>query len=99
MVICFQCSASTKFQLDAMVASGEYADYGDAISAAVHNQTVLGQRMTENGSFVMSAETTPGQRTASPDLVLIPKVKAYPSSGTHRDAKVWCTPPFLGFRG
>lgn len=37
MIIAFRCSRTTKAQIDALVAAGDYMDYGELISVAVNN--------------------------------------------------------------
>lgn len=60
MVICFNCSTATKQQLDLLLQRGEYADYGDAIAAAIANQAVLSEQVWERGALVIPAERGAG---------------------------------------
>src|SRR2546429_10023343 len=53
MLICFKCSADTKRQLEELVASGEYADYAEAIAASLANQTALSSQLSNGGILVL----------------------------------------------
>src|SRR5437773_7573109 len=56
MIICFNCGHETKRILDDLVATGGYADYADAIAAAVANQAVLTERLGSAGALVISSD-------------------------------------------
>ncbi len=59
MIVCFNCTAETKDELDCLIEIGSYRDYGEAIAAAVRNQLLMEKevgspsptpRRKENGS-------------------------------------------------
>ncbi|MGO9596846.1 MAG: hypothetical protein ACLP7Q_02365 [Isosphaeraceae bacterium] len=54
MIICFNCTAETKDELDRLVATGSYRDYGEAIAAAVRNQILMEQEVAAKGPIVIS---------------------------------------------
>jgi hypothetical protein len=54
MIICFNCTAETKDELDRLVATGSYQDYGEAIAAAVRNQVLMEQEVAAKGPIVIS---------------------------------------------
>ncbi len=55
MIICFNCTAETKDELDRMVASDAYRDYGEAIAASVRNQILMEQEIGAKGPIVINA--------------------------------------------
>lgn len=57
MIICFNCSADTKKALDRLMATGQYEDYSDVISAAVSNMLVLQNAMGSKGSVLMPTQS------------------------------------------
>jgi len=54
MIICFNCTAETKDELDRLVATGSYRDYGEAIAAAVRNQALMEQEVASKGPVVIN---------------------------------------------
>ena len=58
MIICFNCTAETKDELDRMVASGSYRDYGEAIAASIRNQVLMEQEIAAKGSLVINAPSS-----------------------------------------
>ncbi len=54
-MICFRCTVETKEQLDHLLATGTYKDYGEVIAAAVRNQALMEQELAANGAIVISA--------------------------------------------
>lgn len=61
MVICFVCKSDTKALLDKLVASGQYLDHSDAITAAVANLAVLHSEMDHATSIVIGLDATAEQ--------------------------------------
>ncbi|MBM3982079.1 MAG: hypothetical protein FJ304_17810 [Planctomycetes bacterium] len=53
MMICFNATVETRDQLDQLVASGAYRDYGEAIAAAVRNQVLLEKEVALRGPIVI----------------------------------------------
>ena len=41
MVVCFRCSAETKLQLDGLLQSGGYKDYGEVMTTAIATLSTL----------------------------------------------------------
>src|SRR5262245_30259985 len=64
MVICFNALPETRDQLDQLVASGAYRDYGEAIAAAVRNQILLEQEVALAGTLIVGEHTA---QTPVPD--------------------------------
>jgi hypothetical protein len=56
MIICFQCTPETKEILDKLVNSGQYNDYGDAISMAINNLSVLQNQISKEGILFIDEE-------------------------------------------
>src|SRR6516162_4732479 len=54
MIVCFRCTAETKAHLDSLLATGAYQTYDEAIAAAVRNQVVMEQEVTEKGAIVIA---------------------------------------------
>lgn len=52
MIICFNCSAETKDQLDRSLATGCYRDYGEVIAAAIRNQVLMESEIASKGAIV-----------------------------------------------
>ncbi len=83
MIICFNCTAETKDELDRMVASGAYRDYGEAIAASVRNQILMEQEIATKGPIVINAPPS-----LPPQLLLEPAsndpapAKAFPTVKT-----------------
>jgi hypothetical protein len=69
MIICFNCPAETKDDLDRLLEIGSYRDYGEAIAAAVRNQLLMEKEVKEKGTLIIggSSPTVGAPReTASP---------------------------------
>jgi hypothetical protein len=62
MIICFNCTAETKDELDRMVASGSYRDYGEAIAASIRNQVIMEQEIAAKGPLVINAPSSNPQQ-------------------------------------
>ncbi len=58
MIICFNCTAETKDQLDRLIATGSYRDYGEAIAASVSNQVLMEQEVAEKGPIVIRGSSS-----------------------------------------
>jgi len=58
MMICFNCTAETRAELDRLVALGAYRDYAEAISVAVRNQLLMEKEVAEGGSIVVGNANT-----------------------------------------
>jgi hypothetical protein len=56
MIICFECSQLTKKVLDELLNRGEYADYSQAISAAIENLGVLHREIDGKGSLIIDTQ-------------------------------------------
>lgn len=57
MIVCFNCTAGTKDELDRLVAVGSYRDYGEAISAAIRNQLLMEREVAEKGTIIIGGAT------------------------------------------
>jgi hypothetical protein len=69
MIICFNCTAETKDELDRLVATGSYRDYGEAIAAAVRNQVLMEREVAAKGPIVISGVSLlPHPPVAEPQL-------------------------------
>ncbi len=55
MIICFNCSSSTKQLLDNMVEAGQYDDYGQAIACAIENLYILHREIPDKGSLIFGS--------------------------------------------
>jgi hypothetical protein len=55
MIVCFRCTAETKAHLDTLLATGAYKTYDEAITAAVRNQVLMEQEVTEKGAIIIGA--------------------------------------------
>jgi hypothetical protein len=53
MVVCFRCSPETKRQLDGLLRSGGYRDYGEIMTAAVANLSVLEGETRREGTLFL----------------------------------------------
>jgi len=62
MIICFNCTAETKDDLDRLIAIGSYRDYGEAIAASVRNQIFMEQEVAQNGPILISSSSSPPQQ-------------------------------------
>lgn len=58
LIICFECNAETKHQLDSLVSSGQYKDYSEAIKVALANQSLLHQKIADQGPIVVMQQET-----------------------------------------
>lgn len=58
VIICFDSTRETKEKLDRLLQTGEYADYGEAISFAVDNALMLQEEVQRSGSVVIEASST-----------------------------------------
>src|SRR5438105_2765210 len=54
MIICFNCTAETKDELDQLIAIGSYRDYGEAIAASIKNQILMEQEVATRGPIVIN---------------------------------------------
>lgn len=68
MIVCFNCTAKTKDELDRVVEMGSYRDYGEAIAAAVRNQVLMEKEVAENGAIVIGGPL-PAARPAPHEAV------------------------------
>lgn len=73
MIICFNCTTETKDELDRMVASGSYRDYGEAIAASVRNQILMEQEIATKGSIVINGSPS------LPQQPLLEPIRAEPA--------------------
>jgi hypothetical protein len=53
MILCFRCTAETRDELDKLIKSGAYQDYGGAIEAAVRNLVLMEKEVTEKGAIII----------------------------------------------
>ena len=53
MIICFSCSTRLKQQMDSLLETEHYSDYGDLISAAVNNLAVLHSELEDRAALVI----------------------------------------------
>jgi hypothetical protein len=67
MIVCFNCTAETKDDLDRLIEMGSYRDYGEAIAAAVRNQVLMEQEVAKKGAIIIGAPaaTVPAPREAA----------------------------------
>jgi len=74
MIICFNCSSDTKTSLDDLMATGQYKDYSEAISAGVANQLLLHGQIGEDGTLVLggSVTTSVGRQDSGPSSAATP---------------------------
>jgi hypothetical protein len=90
MIVCFNCTAKTKDDLDRLVEMGSYRDYGEAIAAAVRNQVLMEKEVKEKGAIVIGGLPAPlvpreaGQEVQSPETVIIPRVPTPRKSAPRR---------------
>ncbi len=87
MIICFNCSPETKEYLDSVLESGQYKDYGEAISFAVMNLAVIQGEVVKTGSVVMGSDA---QSTSSPYQMAVPTKRASDTPGpgkTHENPR------------
>ncbi|MGI8785479.1 MAG: hypothetical protein ACR2L2_17745 [Acidobacteriota bacterium] len=81
MVICFNCSPTTKRKLDQLLHSGEFTDYSELIATAIENFAVLDEEVRSAGSIIAGTEDAPkeleivggaNQQTSRPSLKSTP---------------------------
>jgi len=53
MIICFECTPETKEYLDSILRDGNYKDYGEIITVAIHNLSVFHAEVRDQGSIVL----------------------------------------------
>jgi hypothetical protein len=70
MIVCFNCSAATKLQLDQLVSSGDYADHSQVIAAAIQNLTVIHAELRGGASIVIEGDASRKGETVSASRVL-----------------------------
>jgi hypothetical protein len=85
MIVCFNCTAATKDELDRLVEFGSYRDYGEAIAAAVRNQVLMEQEVREKGALIIGvpaaaaeAPREAAQEVRPPESAVRTKVAAPP---------------------
>jgi hypothetical protein len=95
MIVCFNCTAEIKDELDRLLEIGSYRDYGEAIAAAVRNQLLMEQEVAEKGAIVIGGPTPAAapHREVAKDVrpsepVAKAKVTASPSKPTPRRKEV-----------
>jgi hypothetical protein len=88
MIVCFNCTADTKDELDRLVELGSYRDYGEAIAAAIHNQVLMEQEVAEKGAIVIGGPAQPATspRLATPEVRPPEKVSAAKVTAPPREA-------------
>jgi hypothetical protein len=69
MIICFDCPSATRDELDRLVATGSYRDYGEVIAAAVRNQALMEHEIAETGPIVIDGSSFQ-QKLTSPDAAV-----------------------------
>lgn len=84
MLICFNCTSETRDQLDRLVASGAYRDYGEVIAAAVRNQLLLEQEVATRGSLVIG---DPDPLAPTKPVAKPPRLAATKATSNHRHAR------------
>jgi hypothetical protein len=55
MIVCFNCTAETKDDLDHLLSVGAYRDYGEAIAAAIRNQLLMEKEVGGKGAIVIGS--------------------------------------------
>lgn len=68
MIICFKCSSETKKMLDNLLASEDYADYSEAICAAVANLAALHQELGDASSMVIDGHDRQPGAPGAPEI-------------------------------
>ena len=63
MIVCFNCTAETKDELDRLVKIGSFRDHSEAIAAAVRNQLLMEKEVAETGAIIIG--TSPATSSAS----------------------------------
>ena len=86
MIICFNCSSDTKTSLDDLMATGQYKDYSEAISAGIANQLLLHGRIGKDGTLVLggSVTTSVGRQDSGPSSVATPDSRRRKPRGRSR---------------
>jgi hypothetical protein len=84
MIVCFNCKAETKDELDRLIEIGSYRDYGEAIAAAVRTQLLMEKEVGEKGAIIIGAppgaalaprevtQEVRSSKTAAPKVAAVP---------------------------
>ena len=84
MIVCFNCTADTKDELDRLVAIGSYRDYGEAIAAAIRNQLLMEQEVADKGTIIIGGASAtaavPPHQEPEPPLPLPKSTTVKPPS-------------------
>ncbi len=84
MMICFNCSAATRDELDQLVTLGGYRDYDEAITLAIRNQLLMEKQVAASGAIIVGVT---GNDATVAHHTLVPSVETHRSDSDSGTAK------------